>query len=171
MYSFIVPRKKNTLDTFAYMWIGFITFVLISLVAVGIYFKTKNAQLSYEKEVINSKIQELKKEEKEKLKIINLYKRSYELSVEAKKSNNLLKSGLQNLLSFVPDQIVLTKMIFDKYEVKLFGYTDSPQTYKLLLEPPLKSIFDITKVGFTKVNENKYLFSSDNKIKRAENEK
>jgi hypothetical protein len=61
--------------------------------------------------------------------------------------------------------------VLNKYEVKIYGYIDSPKTYKLLLGPLLKSIFDKTRVGFTKIENGKYLFSSYNKIKRVNNEK
>ena len=171
MYSFIVPRKKFTIDSFTYMWIIFILLTSVVLISLGLYLESKNSRFEYYKTEIKQKIENTKNKKLKLQKEIAFYKDINLKYKETIKANNSLKSGIRNLLSFIPDQIVINKMYLDKYKVNLFGYIDSPKTYKLLLEPPLKSIFDTTKVGFTKIEEGKYLFSSYNKIKRVDNEK
>jgi len=171
VYSFITPRKKFTIDTFTYMWIVFFIISSLLLIGFGLYIESENSKYTIYKADLEEKIKQLKDDKKSIKKDIDRYKKIY---IEAKESyvdNEALKKGIKNLLSFIPDQIVINKMLLEKYEVKLYGYIDSPKTYKLLLEPPLKSIFDTTKVGFTKIDDEKYLFSSYNKIKRVNDEK
>jgi hypothetical protein len=141
------------------------------LIAVGLYIDSENSKFNIYKTEIKNKI-EVNKDKK--IDIEDDIKYLSQINIEYKKaynSNESLKKAIKNLLSFIPNQITINKLVLDKYEVKIFGYIDSPKTYKLLLEPPLKSIFDKTKVGFTKIEEGKYLFSSYNKIKRVDNEK
>jgi hypothetical protein len=171
VYSFIVPRKKVTLDTFTYMWILFILLTSILLIGIGLYVESENNKFYIYKSEIKSKIEQNREKKIVLKKEIQYFKKIYREYKSTDNSNKSLKNAIKNLLSFIPDQIIINKMVLDKYEVKLYGYIDSPKTYKLLLEPPLKSIFDTTKVGFTKVEDGKYLFSSYNKIKRVKNEK
>jgi len=105
---------------------------------------------------------------KKKIKLLNKEK-SFAKNVET--SNKLLEESLKNFFELIPEQITLNKIIIDKNSLTIFGITPSKDIYNLLLAPPLKSIFDITKVGFTKIDDSKYLFSSYNKIKRVDNEK
>lgn len=171
MYSFIAPRKKASIDTFTYMWILFIVITSVFLIGIGLYIESENNKYDMYKTDLINKIETNKKIKQALNKDILTIKEIYKKEQEVKLSNNSLSNGIKNLLSFIPDQIILNKMILGKYEIKLYGYIDSPKTYKLLLEPPLKSIFDTTKVGFTKIDDDKYMFSSYNKIKRVDHEK
>ena len=171
MYSFITPRKKATIDTFTYMWLVFIVLISISLLSVGLYLKNENSKFNFYKSEIEQKIKDIDNKKEQIIKEIKYYKYVHNQYKNINSANLKLKKGLANLFSLVPDQIVLNKIVLDKYEIKLYGITDSPKTYKLLLEPALKSIFDKSKVGFTKKENGKYLFSSYNKIKRVHHEK
>jgi len=171
VYSFIVPRKKFTIDSFTYMWMIFILITSVILIAIGLYLDHENGKFDSYKSQLQQKIKENEKVIKTLKSDINFYKKVNTKYKEIHQANTSLKNGISNLLSFIPDQIVLNKMILKKYEIKLYGYVDSPKTYKLLLEPPLKSIFDSSKVGFTKLEDGKYLFSSYNKLKRVDDER
>jgi len=171
VYSFIAPRKKTTIDTFSYMWLIFIVLTSILLIGVGLYIDGENGKFNIYKVEYKEKIEQDKQKRLTLQKKINGYKLSYKKSKESSMANNTLKTGLQNLLLFIPDEIKINKLQLDKYDVKIYGITDSPKTYKLLLEPPLKSIFDSTRVGFTKKDDGTYLFSSYNKIKRKRHAK
>ncbi len=171
MYSFIKPRKKYSLDSFTYMWLGFIVLISVLLVAVGLYIDRKNRLFDEDLKNYKTMVTEISTEKKNIKKEINKYLQAHRSMVETKKFNKSIENGIKNLFSLIPDQIKINKLYLKKYEVKIFGETDSPKTYKLLLEPPLQSIFDKSKVGFTKKGENNYIFSSYNYIKRLENEK
>jgi len=171
MHSFITPRKKATVDTFTYMWLLFIVVVSLVLLGVGLYLKSENSRFDIYKTEAKSKIDSLKENKLELVKEIKYIKFVHQKYQNTIKSNKNLQKGLENLFSMIPDQVSLNKIVLDKYEIKLYGVVDSPKTYKLLLEPPLKSIFDSSKVGFTKRDDGTYLFSSYNKIKRVHHEK
>ncbi len=160
-----------TIDSFTYMWIVFIMITSILLIGVGLYLDGENSKFNIYKSELKEKINKNKKLKEQLLQKIESYKLSYKKAKKTAIANNTLKSGLQNLLLFVPDEIKINKMVLEKYQVKIYGITNSPKTYKLLLEPPLKSIFDTTKVGFTKKDDDTYLFSSYNTIKRIKHEK
>ena len=171
MYSFIVPRKKITIDTLTYVWLLFILFTTIILTAIGFYIDGKNSKFDLYKNEIKNKIEKNINKRKNIDKDIKYLLYIYKEYKKASLSNKSLKDAIKNLISFIPNQIIINRLVLNKYEVKIYGYIDSPKTYKLLLGPLLKSIFDKTRVGFTKIENGKYLFSSYNKIKRVNNEK
>ena len=169
-YSFITPRKKVTLDSFTLYSIIFLSIISMSFLLLGFYLKYTNSNFQNIEKNYQTKIEEIKKEKKKINKDINEYLQIVNLEKKAKKANIALKNGLKNFFVLIPDQIKINKLYLTKYEVKIYGETDNPQTYKLLVEPPLKSIFDNTKVGFTKISDNRYKFSSYNQIKGVKHE-
>ena len=171
MYSFIKPRKKYSLDTITYMWLAFTVFVSILLIVFGLYIDRKNTLFEYDLSILKEKNLKVIQNQKEIKNQIKEYLRKDRVAKMAYHSNNSLARGLKNLFALVPNQIKINKLYLTKYEVKIYGETNSPKTYKLLLEPPLKSIFDNSKVGFTKKDDNRYIFSSYNTIKRVKDEK
>ena len=171
MYSFITPRKKYSIDTFSTMWLGFIVLISLLLIFLGLYIDRKNRYFEDDLKGIKQKIILTIKEKQKIQKEIDTLMKIHNYIKSANKSNHNIKQGLINFFSLIPDQIKINKLYMTRYELKIYGKTDSPKTYKLLLEPPLKSIFDSSKVGFTKENNSTYLFSSYNFIKRVEDEK
>ncbi len=169
-YSFITPRKKFYIDNFTIFATIFIVIVSIILFFSGLYLD--NINKSFKNKLIDykHKIVALKFNEKEINSQISQYIDIVKQKKRAMQVNQSLKNGLKNFFTLIPDQIKINKIYMTKYQVKIYGYTNNPKTYKLLLEPPLKSIFDKTKVGFTKVSKDKYLFSSYNEIKGIHNE-
>ena len=171
MYSFIKPRSKYSLDSLTYIWLGFITFVSIVMLSFGMYIDFKNKNFDNYVEDYKNKILILNKKKGELSKKIAKYKEIHKNYLIAKKTNSSTKNALKNLFMLIPNQIKINKLYMSENELKIYGITDSPKTYKLLLEPSLKSIFDKSRVGFTKKSEKNYLFSSYNTIKRLKDEK
>jgi len=170
MYSFIKPRGKYSLDTVSYMWLGFIVVISVMMMFFGLFLDTKNKNFGNELVDLKTKISNIdndKKKIKKDIENIMDIQKSYKLSLAR---NNSIKSGLKNLLSLIPDQIKIKKLYMTQTELKIYGLLDSPKTYNLFLKPALKSIFDKSKVGFTK-RENDYLFSSYNQLKEVKHEK
>jgi hypothetical protein len=164
MHSFIKPRKKKLIDDMSLLWLIFIVLMFIGLLGFGIFvnykssFYIKALQNSQEQNKIYSEnIQGYKKD----LKIANMKQILYN---EVKSNNIILKKSVKNLFDLVPDQITLTNVIMTKEELLLKGYSISKDNYTLLLEPPLKSIFDKSEVVFSKNNRGFYSFISKNSI-------
>jgi len=148
MHSYKTPRKKPLFSRDSLLWILFISVIFIALVTFGsyLYYKSsgyhdKLTEVESSNKILSESVISYEKEMKI-LKMQNV------LSQEVKSSNKLLKNSIKNLFDLVPDQITLTKVVMEKYTLHLEGTTFTKDSYRLLLEPPLKSIFNSTKVNF-----------------------
>ncbi len=149
MYSYKAPRKKRLLSKDSLLWIIFVSIVFFALVLFGsyLYYKAssyhdKLSRLESSNKALSTSVINYEKEMK-------ILKMQSVLSQEVKSSNTLLKNSIKNLFDLVPDQITLTKVVMEKYRLHLEGTTFTKDSYRLLLEPPLKSIFNSTKATFT----------------------
>jgi len=158
--SFIAPRKKRLLDRMSTLWLGFIILVAAGLVVFGTLIHYKSSfyikMLDNLHQKNSSKIKSVKALEKN----VTLVKMQGELAEEVTKANSVMRESIQNMFDLIPDQITLTKVVMEKESLYLKGYTDSKESYTLLLEPPLKSIFMKTKVRFSKDERGRTLFES-----------
>ena len=165
MHSYKTPRNKPFFSRDSLLWIFFVSVIFVALVAFGSYLFYKSSgykdQLS-EVESSNRLLSESVMSYEKEMKILNMQSM---LSQEIRASNRLLKNSIKNLFDLVPDQITLTKVVMEKDLLNLEGTTHTKDTYRLLLEPPLKSIFNSSKVNFT-FNRllGKYEFMSINSI-------
>ncbi len=164
MRSFIKPRKKKLLDDLSTLWIIFIVLISLGLIVFGVYINYKSSfyikmleTSTKENTNLSKKVNNLKND----IQICNMQK---ELLDEVKKSNLTLKKSVKNLFDLVPDQITLTNVIMEKNSLELKGYSASKESYTLLLEPPLKSIFDESRVNFSSNSKGYYQFVSKNNM-------
>ena len=148
MHSYKAPRKKPLFSKDTLLWGIFVSVIFAALVAFGSYLFFKSSGFKSELEKLEDSNKILSKSvisyEKE-MKILKMQKL---LSQEVKSSNLLLKNSIKNLFDLVPDQIVLTKVVMRKDLLDLEGTSPTKDTYRLLLEPPLKSIFNNSKVSY-----------------------
>ncbi len=165
MYSYKNPRKKPFFSKDSILWMSFVGIVSFVLLGFGVYLYYKSSLFNGELESLEASNKVLSQSvisyEKE-MKILQMQRA---LSSEIKSSNKLLKNSIKNLFDLVPDQIVLTRVVMRKDLLNLEGTTPTKDTYRLLLEPPLKSIFSESKVEF-KFNPyiGKYIFKSVNSV-------
>lgn len=162
--SFIKPRKKRLIDRMSSLWLGFIVLVAVGLMVFGMVVHYKSSfyikMLDNLHQQNSSKMKQVTRLQKE----VTLIRMQGQLVEEVTKSNKVLKGSIQNMFDLIPDQITLTKVIMEKKSLYLKGYTDSKNSYTLLLEPPLKSIFTNTKVKFSKDAKGRVVFESYNSI-------
>ena len=165
MYSYKVPRKKPLLSRDSLLWIIFVGVVSVVLIGFGLYLYIKSSTYAEELAEVKASNNILSQSVIGYEKEIKIFKMQELLDKEIKSSNQLLKNSIKNLFDLVPDQIVLTKVVMQKESLDLEGTTPTKDTYRLLLEPPLKSIFNSSKVNF-KFNAyiGKYEFKSLNTI-------
>jgi len=95
---------------------------------------------------------------------MEIYKLETSMHKGVIQSNELLKSSIKNLFDLVPDQITLTSVVMEKESLIIKGITKNKDSYNLLLLPPLKSIFNDSKVSFSHMPNGQYSFESINKI-------
>ncbi len=160
MRSFIQPRKKRLLDKMSSLWLGFIILIAIGLIVFGILIHYKSSFYIKMLDNLHQKngtaLQKVKSLQKE----IGLITMQGKLQQEVVETNRVLKESIQNMFDLIPDQITLTKVVMKKESLYLKGYTLNPESYTLLLEPPLKSIFTQTKVKFSKDERGRTVFES-----------
>ncbi len=168
MRSFINPRKKKLLDDMSSLWLMFIIFMSLGLIGFGIYINYKSSfyikmleENRAKNDILSKKVHVLKSDNQ----IINMQK---ELYAEVQSTNLTLKESIKNLFDLVPDQITLTDVLMEKDSLILKGYSASKEAYTLLLEPPLKSIFDDSRVSFSTNNRGFYEFVSKNNMLQNE---
>lgn len=166
MHSFIKPRKKKLLDDMSSLWLIFIGLMSVGLIGFGIYINYKSSfyiKMLEERSLNNDKLKKKVHDLKSDIQIINMQK---ELFDEVTSTNLLLKESVKNLFDLVPDQITLTNVIMEKDSLVLKGYAISKESYMLLLEPPLKSIFDESKVTFSTNERGFFQFVSKNSMQK-----
>lgn len=166
MHSFLKPRKKKLLDDMSMLWLIFIVLISVGLVSFGVYINYKSSfyiKMLQVYEDQNRLIKQSIQSDKKELKILNMQQELYQ---EVKTNNLILKKSVKNLFDLVPDQITLTDVIMKKEELILKGYSVSKESYRLLLEPPLKSIFDQSNAVFYTNDRGFYSFVSKNSINK-----
>lgn len=146
------------------LWLLFIALMAVGLIGFGLFIKYKSSfyikmleNSSSENRILSAKVKDLKSD-------IQIYSMQKELYDEVRNSNLMLKESVKNLFDLVPDQVTLTHVVMEKESLMLKGYSISKESYTLLLEPPLKSIFDESRVTFTVDNRGFYQFISQNRM-------
>lgn len=168
MRSFIKPRKKKLLDDMSSLWIVFIVLMSVGLVVFGIYVNYKSSfyiKMLEERQQENKKMEYKVKSLKSDLQITSMQKELYDEVISA---NHVMKDSVKNLFDLVPDQITLTDVLMEKNSLVLKGYTISKESYTLLLEPPLKSIFDDSRVSFSLNKRGFFQFISKNSMQKSD---
>ena len=162
--SFIRPRKKRLLDNMTAMWLAFIVLIAAGLIIFGILLHYKSSFYIKMLEELHQKngaaVQKVEKLQK-KIALITMQNKLYH---EVTNANTALKESIRNMFDLIPDQITLTKVVMEKKSLYLKGYTNTPESYTLLLEPPLKSIFTQTKVKFSRDEQGRTIFESYNTV-------
>jgi len=171
MLSFIEPRKKKLLDDMSSLWLMFISLMTVGLISFGVYINYKSSfyiKMLEDSSSVNSKLNTKVKSLKSDVQILNMKKELYN---EVLSTNILIKESVKNLFDLVPDQITLTDVLMEKDALTLKGYTVSKDSYTLLLEPPLKSIFDESQVNFSTNSRGFFVFESKNKMHNVKGSK
>ncbi len=171
MYSYKSPRHKPLFSKDSLLWMIFVGVVSAALLSFGLYLFIASLQEKEKLKKVESSNAVLSKSVSEYEKEMKILKMKQALDYEVKTSNKLLKNSIKNLFDLVPDQIVLTKVVMQKDLLDIEGMTPTKDAYKLLLEPPLKSIFNESKVNFVlNPSAGKYEFKSINTITAKEQE-
>ena len=128
--------------------------------ASGIYLTMqKNVVIMNTKSIENS----IENKEKEISQIRSNYDRFNE-EIDLDKSNaaynNKVRGALSNLFEFIPDQITITQIIMEEKKLTIKGITPSRELYSFLMQAPLKSIFDVSRVDFFPLQNGWYNFTS-----------
>lgn len=162
-YSFIKPRIKPVISLFSAIWLMLIGFIFIASIMANIAIKIISYNLD-EKKITN----DLKYEEiTQKIEIVKeniaQLKSDQRLIEEIYATNLALKRSIRNIFDIVPDTITLDYTHLDKRSLEIKGKTPSKETFLLLMEAPLKSIFSKTHTSFYQLPNGWLNFTTINK--------
>lgn len=164
-YSFIRPRIKPAISLFTKIW------VLFSVVCIGIIFSVysftttrllfMNAQIESKKQEATSLQQ--KTIENDELFVLLTERKNIALGEESK--NVQIEKVVRNLLDFVvkSGSIRLESMFINKNALELKGVTPTKDMFSLLIQTPLKSIFDESSTTYYPLDNGWFKFISINK--------
>lgn len=167
-YSIKNSKLKPIISNFNKICIMIYIIVILVIISVTKYFdlyinNNIKQQIQINKEIIITDDKLIKKNKD----ILEYEKKYLDLANDINASNINLKKSIKNILDLVPDDITLYKISLDKNSLIINGYTPNKESYELIFEKTLSSIFNKTNTKFIK-NNNGYDFISYNKITNSE---
>ncbi len=164
-YSFKPFRQKDVLFPDTKIWMGFLFLSFSLLFAFNLLIQHKISESHMFLDENKIYVKEMQKDQ-------FLIKLEME-DVEFKKNfidklyshNIILKDSIKNIFDLVPEKITLTELTMRDKSLTMKGITPTKDMYRFLLEVPLKSIFDRSRVSFYLTQDNEYRFTSENMYK------
>lgn len=147
-YSFIKPHVKPILSLFSLIWISLIAFICVGCILVNIIIKILSYNLEHSTENNGVAYDDYMRKIaiiKEHTEFLKAQQQNIE---EIFASNLALKRSVQNIFDIVPDTITLDYTELREKSLIIKGKTPSKEAFLLLMEAPLKSIFNKTKTTF-----------------------
>ncbi len=163
-YSFIKPKVKPLFTVFTRLWLLFIAFIVLLLVAFDAFVIFRNNILQNDiKDMKAKRVQNDKKTLKmnEDIKLIHSQIAVVE---QIHAQNEALKKEIQNNFNQVPDEITLSKVKINKKSLILYGLTPSKDLYNFVLALPLRARYDTSNTIFYLNKKGWYRFISTNKL-------
>ncbi len=162
-YSFIKPRIKPVISLFSAIWLMLIGFIFIASIMANIAIKIISYNLDEKKITNDLKYEEITQKIENVKENIAQLKSDQRLIEEIYATNLALKRSIRNIFDIVPDTITLDYTHLDKRSLEIKGKTPSKETFLLLMEAPLKSIFSKTHTSFYQLPNGWLNFTTINK--------
>lgn len=164
-YSFKPFKRKDVLFPDTKIWLSFLLFSTVLLLVFNALINQKIND-AYTLMIDNEQyVKDLQNEQftiKAEMENVE-FKKNF---IEKLYSHNLiLKDSIKNIFDLVPEKITLTELTMRDKSLTMKGITPTKDMYKFLLEVPLKSIFDRSRVNFYLTQDNEYRFTSENMYK------
>ena len=164
-YSFKPFKRKDVLFPDTKIWLSFLLFSTVLLISFNALINQKIND-AYTLMIDNEQyVKDLQNEQftiKAEMENVE-FKKNF---IEKLYSHNLiLKDSIKNIFDLVPEKITLTELTMRDKSLTMKGITPTKDMYKFLLEVPLKSIFDRSRVNFYLTKDNEYRFTSENMYK------
>lgn len=173
-YSFIKPQIKPLISLFTKIWVLFFT------VCVGVIFSiysfannrflVMSAQIAAKKEDAIALQEGIRQNDG----MFELLTQRKDLSLSilgANGTNAQIEKVIKNLFGFVLEtgSIRLEHLYMSKDTLELKGITPTKELFALLIQTPLKSIFDESVVSYYPLKNGWFKFTSINKSNREDN--
>lgn len=163
-YSFIKPRLKPIFSLFSKIWILLIGVTLAVFLAINISINILTLSLNQKNAEISTRYDEIFTQITIAQSEFQTLTTRRDMALNIYSQNKILQKSLQNIFDIVPDSITLNRVILDQNELTLKGITPSKETFELLLQAPLKSIFSTSHTTFYQIQNGWFNFVSQNKI-------
>ncbi len=161
-YSFTKAQKRPLFNLFTKLWLALFVLSIVFIVLLCFVYNAKSklsqdATEEIKQQIVLVQTQIIKKD----MLYTNLFEQS-QLSLNFNKNNKAFKDSLRNLFNIVErtDGITLDSVEQDKNSLKITGVSPTKEMFTLLLETPLKSIFDETKTSYEELDNGWYRFTS-----------
>ena len=159
-YSFTEALPKSIISKLAKIWIFYLVISVIIIYGAGVYLTMqKNVVIINTRSIENA----IENREKQIENIRSNYDRLNEeidLNKLNTEYNNKVRNALSNLFEFIPDQITITQIIMEDKKLTIKGITPSRELYSFLMQAPLRSIFNTSKVDFFPLQNGWFNFTS-----------
>ncbi|MCW1332116.1 hypothetical protein OLP47_04920 [Campylobacter jejuni] len=164
-YSFIKPRKKPIFTLFDKIWLGLFSFGIFFIFAIYFLYLTKIALTHNLIEEQKEQVLQFQNKTQENGQLYNILLEQSEIANTFYIQNQAFKNSLKNLFDIIvkTDGITLESVEQEKNSLKLIGVTPTKEMFALLLETPLKSIFDQSFTTYYRLNNGWYRFISISK--------
>jgi len=165
IYSFVQPKKKPLLNLFMKIWLALTGLSSAFIIMMCLFYLIKIGLIDRNMQQREQQIAFL---EEKIFQTNDLYEILLDRKLTAsqfKTQNNTLKEGLRNFFDMIvkSDSIKLESFEWDKNTLKLNGISPTKEMFILLVETPLKSIFDETYTSYYKLSNGWYRFVNINK--------
>lgn len=174
MYSFIKPQIKPLISLFTKIWVLFFTLCVGVIFSVYSFANARllvmNAQISAKKDEAAALQEGIRQNDG----LFDLLTQRKDLSltiIGERGSNAQVEKVIKNLFGFVieSNSIRLEHMYMSDDTLELKGITPSKELFGLLIQTPLKSIFDESMVSYYPLKNGWFKFNSTNTSVREDN--
>lgn len=165
-YSFIKPKPKHILKKLTKIWIFYLLISFSGLFSLNTLIQNEANKLVKNQNKIQTRQSDLRSD------IANITLEKQRLLSELGMLKNIvehdknLNGQINNIMSMVPDHIVISKMELEKDKLYIKGMTPNKEIFINSLLTPLRSIFDTSNANFYNISNGWYTFESISKIKK-----
>ncbi|HEF1960176.1 TPA: hypothetical protein R8W96_000195 [Campylobacter coli] len=164
-YSFIQSRKKPIFTLFDKIWFGLFSFGIVFIFAVYFLYLTQIVLTHNFIEEQKEQVLQFQNKTQENGKLYDILLEQSKIANTFHTQNQAFKNSLKNLFDIIvkTDGITLESIEQEENSLKLIGVTPTKEMFALLLETPLKSIFDQSFTTYYRLNNGWYRFISISK--------
>ncbi|WP_270992445.1 hypothetical protein [Campylobacter upsaliensis] len=172
-YSFTTPQKRPLFNLLDKIWIVLFAFAIIFIFFIFAIYEFRivltHSSISGKKEEVKQTTEQIKKSEELYLILLE----QSQIAVQFKEKNQNIKDSLKNLfdMTLKTSGISFDSVEQDEFALKLTGVSPTKEMFALLLETPLKSIFDETNTSYYELDNGWYRFVSVSKIVGTQDER
>lgn len=160
MYSFIRPQKKHIISKLSKIWIFYVS---ASVAIIAVYMGVVEAEKLYMTIQTEENLQRKQNYQNQIARVQAELSTAQDQSAFANQiqaQNARITKTILSLFDLTPDQITLHSIEMHKDRLILKGVTPSKEIYNFLLEAPLRSIFNESRVDFFPLSNGWFNFVS-----------